>query len=71
MLKYLRYEFDNWDDIYNYISDPEIPTLHGWWAYFEGPSADEMHLTNKHPLSDESGETITDKDFNEYIKAIT
>ena len=65
MLRWLSYEFDSWNEVYNKMVNPSLPTLSGWWACFDGPSVGEVYLTNEHPLGDLSGDIITINDFNE------
>ena len=65
MLSHLVVTYDSWQKVYEAYS--ALPTrdrcLQGWYHSFDGPSLDEMYLTNKHPMGDESGEVIGYVDF--------
>jgi len=69
MLRFLSFDFDMWEDVYTHFDMQKTQALHpcvfGWYMAFDGPSLGEMYLTNEHPSSDLSGDTITINDFNE------
>ena len=69
MIEELQANCDSWQAVYDLFNkramDPRLTdSLYGWHTAFDGPSLEEMYLTNVHPLSDESGELITINDFN-------
>ena len=68
MVNHLKLTCDSWFDVYNLYGNKVSACLsiHGWFVSFDGPSLNEMYLTNTHPLSDESGDVITVHSFNNW-----
>ncbi len=69
MILWLRQECKSWEGVYVKFKRPKnsnrIRAINGWWLSFDGPSLDDMYLTNKHPLGDESGLMINIGDYND------
>ena len=61
MIDLINEECETWLDVIELF---KFGRLNNWFVAYDGPSVEEAYLTNVHPLSDESGELITDNDFN-------
>jgi hypothetical protein len=66
MIQHINNNCLTWGEVYIDFQrfDGEIRARHGWYMAFDGPKLSDVYLTNKHPMSDESGEVITIGDFN-------
>ena len=77
MIKEIKSSGFTWGDVYTAFnrritSNNQMPSVNGWHHAFDGPSIDEMYLTNAHPCSDEPGDIITKRDYDglEQIKPV-
>ena len=66
MITRIKNQFSDWMDMYTYFNNYVNGSSDGWYMAYDGPTVEEMYLTNKHPMSDESGEVITINDFEQY-----
>lgn len=66
MIEWLKLNVGSWESIYVLYSNLPVGemAIHGWYVAFDGPSLEEMYLTNEDPLGDISGESITFVDYN-------
>jgi hypothetical protein len=71
MIASLKSQYISWYFVHDMFTDKrtcdnQIHPVNGWYMSFDGPSIEEMYLTDVHPCSDESGDVITIEDFKEY-----
>lgn len=61
MIIHLQTLCKTWGDVYQLVKDNR--KYFGWFIAYDGESIYDMYLTDKDPMSDESGEVVVYSDF--------